>query len=77
MSRTADSNDIIAHLFLFVNRIGTKCFVFLKNFFSPFSLVMAVHILHLETFLQNAFVSYRIIREVFKKNGCVMKFKDY
>ena len=46
-------------------------------FFLSFYLVIAVHILHLETFLQDALVSHKIIREVFKKNGCVVKFKDY
>ena len=49
---------------------------FQKNFL-PFYLVIAVHNLHLETFLQNAFVSYKTIREVFKTRRCVMKFKDY
>ena len=29
-------NDIIAHLFLFVNRFGTKCFKIFKKFFNPF-----------------------------------------
>ena len=48
-----------------------------QKIFLAFYLVIAVHILHLETVLQNALVSYKIIREVFKKNGYTMRFKDY
>ena len=48
-----------------------------QKIFLAFYLVIAVHILHLETFLQNALGSHKIIREVFEKNGCVMKFTDY